>query len=80
MFPLLDAIERVRAGGFSKALTGFGSFIPDDQRSAVECWKDPEAYWEFCRREVGLGDSAVIVKAIEVATTMGLEILFPLGQ
>jgi Asparagine synthase len=80
LFPLLDVIERVRAGGFSKALTGFGSFIPDDRRSAIECWKDPEAYWESCRREVGVGDSAATVKVIEVAATKGLEILFPLGQ
>jgi DNA (cytosine-5)-methyltransferase 1 len=78
LFPLLDVIQRVRARGFPKVLTGFGSFLPDDRRSAIECSNDPAGYWESCRREAGIGDSSATVKIIEIAAAQGLEILMPL--
>ncbi len=78
LFPLLDVIQRVKAKGFKKALTGFGSFIPDDRKSAIECSDDPAGYWDSCRREAGIGDSSATVKIIESAVAQGLEILMPL--
>ena len=78
LFPLIDVIQSVKAKGFTKVLTGFGSFIPDDRSSAIACARDPAAYWESCRREAGVGDSSATAKIVEVAAAQGVEILMPL--
>ena len=74
------SLEIGESEGFTKVLTGFGSFIPDDRRSAIECSRDPAAYWDLCRREAGVGDSSATVKFVDVAAAQGVEILMPLCQ
>jgi len=80
LFPMLDLIKSVKKSGFQKVLTGFGSFIPDDRKSAIECEKSPKIYWNNRRKDAGSHDSSATKIISDVAQTIGIKILMPLCQ
>lgn len=80
LFPMLDVIQRVKQKGFRTVLTGFGSPIPDDRKSAIHCRTNPTGYWDSNYELVGGGDTSATNKIIQMAQNKGVCILMPLLQ
>lgn len=80
LLPMLDLFKILKKYGFQKVLTGFGSFIPDDRKSAIECEKSPKIYWNNRRKDAGSHDSSATKIISDVAQTFDIEILMPLCQ
>jgi len=80
LFPMIDTIKHVKNKGYNEILSGFGSVIPDDRKSAILCSKDTKAYWNSCLESEYSGDSSATIKIVQVAKNNDLKILMPLCQ
>ena len=46
LFPCIHVINRIKSSGFTKALTGFESWFPDNTNKSKEIKKDVNEYWK----------------------------------